>query len=64
MSTHNIPFSIYIKKKITQNYSKSARTRARVRNIRGKRAIRVLAIEVLLYKQHGKIVDAIVDYSN
>ena len=63
MSTHNIPFSIY-QKEITQNYSKSARTRARVRNIRGKRAIRVLAIEVLLYKQQGKIVDAIVDYSD
>ena len=53
MSTHNIPFSI-IKKKITVNYSKSAAmgffqgTQERVRDSRGKRAISVRAIEVLL----------------
>ena len=54
MSAHNILFSI-LKKKITLNYPKSAAkgyfqgTQKRVRNIRGKRAIRVRAIEVLLY---------------
>ena len=53
MSTHNIPFSI-INKKITVNYSKSAAmgffqgTQERVRDSRGKRAISVRAIEVLL----------------
>ena len=54
MSTHNIPF-LNIKKKITLNYQNSAAIRffqgnkERVRNIRGKRAISVRAIEVLLY---------------
>ena len=56
MSTHKIPFSIY-KKKFTLNYSKSAvrdfskGTQERVRNSRGKRAIRVRATEGLLYLQ-------------
>ena len=54
MSTHNIPF-LNIKKKMTINYPKSASmrffqgTQERVRNIRGKRAIGVRAIEDLLY---------------
>ena len=54
MCTHNITF--YNRQKITQNYSKSAAmrffvpgTQERVRNSRGKRAISVLATEVLLY---------------
>ena len=54
MSTHNIPFSIY-KKKNTLNHPKYAamgfffqETEERVRNSRGKRAISVRAIEVLL----------------
>ena len=57
MSTHNIPFSIYTCKKITLHYSKFAAkgfflgTKERVRNSRGKRAISVRAIEVLLLKQ-------------
>ena len=56
MNTHNIPFSIK-KRKITLNYPKSADkgfflgTQERVRNSRGKRAISVRAIEVLLYLQ-------------
>ena len=54
MSTHNVPF-FNMKKKNTQNYPKSAamgffqRIQERVRKIRGKRAISVRAIEVLLY---------------
>ena len=54
MSTHNIPF-LNIKKKIILNYAKSATigfvqgTQELVRNSRGKRAISVRAIEVLLY---------------
>ena len=58
MKTHNIPFSIK-RKKITLNYLKSAAkgffflgTQERVRNSRGKRAISVRAIEVLLYKEN------------
>ena len=55
MSTHNIPFSIYIKKqqqKITVNYSESVvmgffqGTQERVRNSRGKQAHSVRANEV------------------
>ena len=61
MSTHNIPFSIKKKKKITLNYPKSAAmrffqgTQERVRNSHGKRAISVRATEVLLYTMqfHG-----------
>ena len=55
MSTHNIPFSI-LKKKITVNYPRSAAmgffqwTQELVRDNRGKRAISVRAIEVLLHK--------------
>ena len=55
MSTHNIPFSIKKKRKITLSYPKSAAkgfflgTQERVRNSCGKRAISVRAIEVLLY---------------
>ena len=55
MSTHNIPFSIYIKKKISLNYPKSAAmgfflgTKERVRKNRDKRAISVRATEVLLF---------------
>ena len=53
MSTHNIPFSNIIKKKITLNYLKSGisfqGTQEGIRNSRGKRAISVRAIEVLLY---------------
>ena len=57
MKTHNIPFSLKKKKKkITLNYLKSAAkglfflgTQERVRSSRGKRAISVRAIEVLLY---------------
>ena len=55
MKTHNIPFSIQKKK----NYTKLSQicrqgfvflgTEERVRNNRGKRAISVRAIEVLLY---------------
>ena len=54
MSTYNIPI-LNIKKKITLNYPKSAAmrffqgTQERVGNIRGKRAISVRAIKVLLY---------------
>ena len=54
MRTHNIPFSI-CSQKIILNYLKSAAmryfqgTQERVRNSRGKRAISVRAIEVLLY---------------
>ena len=57
MNTHNIPF-LNIKKKIALNYPKSAAmrffqgTQERVRNIRGKRAVSVRAIEVLLYILH------------
>ena len=55
LSTHNIPFSIYKKKKIALSYPKSAAigffqgTKKRVRNSHGKRAISVRATEVLLY---------------
>ena len=55
MSTHTIPFSIYIKKKIARNCPKSAAmgffqgTQERVRNSRSKRAISVRATEVRLY---------------
>ena len=51
----NTQYTIFIIKKITQDYSKSAAmvfflgTQERVRNSRGKRAISVRAIEVLLY---------------
>ena len=54
MSTHNIPF-LNIKKKIIFYYPKSELwnlsqgTQERVRTSRGKRAISVRAIEVLLY---------------
>ena len=54
MRTPNIPF-INMKKKNTLNYPKSAAmgffqgTQERVRKSRGKRAISVRAIEVLLY---------------
>ena len=54
MSTHNIPFSIY-RRKINLNYPKSAvvgffqGTQERIRNSRGRQAIRVRAIEDLLY---------------
>ena len=54
MSTHNISF-LNIKQKIILNYPKSATmdffqgTEERVRTSHGKRAISVLAIEVLLY---------------
>ena len=53
MRTQNIPFSI-LKKKITQNYPKSADvcffqgTQEGVRNSRGKRAISVRVIGILL----------------
>ena len=51
MSTHNIPFQY--KKTITLNYLKSAAEGfflgTQDRNSRGKRAISVLATEVLLY---------------
>ena len=53
-STHNIPF-LNMRKKIILNYSKSVAmgffqgNQERVRNSRGKRAISVRAIEVLLY---------------
>ena len=56
MNTHNIPF-LNLKKKIILNYPKSASmgffqgTQERVRNNRGKRAISVRAIGVLLYVQ-------------
>ena len=59
MSTHNIPFSIQKRKKITINYPKSAAvgifqgTQELVRNSRGRRAISVRATEVLLYCGHG-----------
>ena len=58
MSTQNIPFSIS-RRKISLNYPKSAAvgffqgTQERVRNSRGRRAIRVRAIEVLLYLGYG-----------
>ena len=64
MSTHNIPFSIQ-KKKITQNYPKSADkgiflgTQERVRNSHGKRVISVRATEVLLY--YGHIDSALIE---
>ena len=54
ISTHNIPFSVY-KKKITLNFPNLQPrdyflgTQERGRNSRGKRAISVRAIEVLLY---------------
>ena len=55
MSTHDIPF-LKLKKKIILNYPKSAAicsnfqgAQERERNSRGKRAISVRAIEVLLY---------------
>ena len=54
MRTHNIPFSIY-RGKHSLNYLNSAAvgffqgTLERVRNSRGRRAISVRAIEVLLY---------------
>ena len=54
MSTHNIPFSIYIYKEITLNYPKSVAKgfflgiQEQVRNSRGQRAISVRATEVLL----------------
>ena len=55
MNTHNIPF-LNIKKEIILNYPKSAATcsnfqgtQERVRNSRGKRAIRVRTTEILLY---------------
>ena len=54
MSTQNIPFS-YKRKKITLNFSNLQPRdyflgiQERVRNIRGKGAISVRAIEVLLY---------------
>ena len=54
MSTHNIPF-LNINKKIILNYLKTELwdlfqgIQERVRNSRGKRAISVRAIEVLLY---------------
>ena len=61
MSTHNIPF-FNMKKKNTLNYPKSAAiriffqgTQERVRNSRGKRAISVRAIEVLLYILSSRI---------
>ena len=60
MSIHNIPFS-NIKKKITLNFPNlqprdyCLGTQDRVRNSRGKRAISVLAIEVLLYFLHAVI---------
>ena len=52
--THNIPFSMYKKKnhaKLSQISIKGffLGTQERVRNSRGKRAISVRAIEVLLY---------------
>ena len=57
MKTHNVPFSIKKKKKITLNYLKPAAkgffflgTQERVQNSHGRRAISVRAIEVLLYK--------------
>ena len=60
MSTYKIPFST-LRKKITLNYPKSAtmgcfpkRMQKQVRNSRGKRAIRVRAIEVLLYNEEEK----------
>ena len=53
MSTHNIPF-LNIKKKTILNYPKSATMgfvpRDSRRSSKGKRAISVRAIEVLLYK--------------
>ena len=55
MSTHNIPFLIKKRRKITLSYPKSAAkgfflgTQEPVRNSRGKQAISVRAIEVLLY---------------
>ena len=56
MNTHNIPFSIEKKKKITLNYPKlavmryfSQGTQERVRNSGGKRAIGVRTTEILLY---------------
>ena len=54
MSTHNLPF-FNMKKKNALNYPKSVAmgffqgTQEQVRNSRGKRAINVRAIEVLLY---------------
>ena len=58
-SNENTQYTVFnIKKKITLNYPKSAGkeffflgTQERVRNSRGKRAISVRAIEVLLYQQ-------------
>ena len=62
MSTSNIPF-LNMKRKNTLNYPKSAAmvcfqgTQKRVRNSRGKRAISVRAIEVLLYYRIHKHID-------
>ena len=69
MGTHNIPFSIKKKRKITLSYSKSAAkgfflgTQERVRNSRGKRAISVRAIEVLLYFTTYRAIWPLKDYS-
>ena len=54
MNTHNIPF-LNIKKKITINlqlWNLFQGTQERVRTSRGKRAISVRAIKVLLYMQY------------
>ena len=57
MSTHNIPFSMK-RRKVNLNYPKSAAvgffqgTQEGVGNSRGRRAISVRAIEVLLHKLH------------
>ena len=67
MSTHKIPFSIYIyKKKNHTKFPKSASkrfflgTQEGVRNSRSKRVITVRAIEVLLYNVNtGKYLAAI-----
>ena len=55
MGTHNIPFSILLKKKNTLNHPKTAAleffqgAQEWVPNSRGKQAISIRAIEVLLY---------------
>ena len=68
MSIQNIPFSIQKRKKNTLNYPKSAAmqffqgTQERVRNSRGKRAIRVRATEVLLYLKLHACITKFVHY--
>ena len=62
MSTHNIQFHDIIRKKklkfVFLSYWKNfVGTEKRVRIIHGKRAIRVRAIEVILYLHSGKSID-------